>query len=97
RRATALGTLGEPHGAISTHALREEGDAAPFFRPHVHMQISTHALREEGDACLALYALALVCISTHALREEGDRPCENHSLRPVPHFYPRPPRGGRPQ
>ncbi len=33
-------------------------------------------------------------ISIHALREEGDNGDDN-DLRDVPHFYPRPPRGGR--
>ena len=34
-------------------------------------------------------------ISIHALREEGDNRV-NHDLGNVPNFYPRPPRGGRP-
>ena len=34
-------------------------------------------------------------ISIHALREEGDRGQAGHSPR-IYHFYPRPPRGGRP-
>ena len=34
-------------------------------------------------------------ISIHALREEGDSRLRPESTRP-PHFYPRPPRGGRP-
>ena len=34
-------------------------------------------------------------ISIHALREEGDRVYDGH-VRYVCHFYPRPPRGGRP-
>ena len=39
--------------------------------------------------------LALVRISIHALREEGDGRCTGYCLRQQ-HFYPRPPRGGRP-
>ena len=35
--------------AISTHALREEGDVFIGFCRYGH-GISTHALREEGDA-----------------------------------------------
>ena len=35
-------------------------------------------------------------ISIHALREEGDRSSRNRSQAPR-HFYPRPPRGGRPR
>ena len=34
-------------------------------------------------------------ISTHALREEGDKALTS-SFWVAPHFYPRPPRGGRP-
>ena len=57
-------------------------------------QISIHALREEGDR-LQSYPARRSNISIHALREEGDLGL------PAPyccmsHFYPRPPRGGRP-
>ena len=34
-------------------------------------------------------------ISIHALREEGDARATSRTTRPS-HFYPRPPRGGRP-
>ena len=34
---------------ISIHALREEGDLHPVFRPCFLVSISIHALREEGD------------------------------------------------
>ena len=37
-----------------------------------------------------------ILISIHALREEGDRLQERSTHFPS-HFYPRPPRGGRPQ
>ena len=62
----------------------------------VHANISIHALREEGDFPMAEKQLYPVFISIHALREEGDpRP------QPAPptamYFYPRPPRGGRPE
>ena len=36
-------------------------------------------------------------ISTHALREEGDALAVVRALGVRPDFYPRPPRGGRPQ
>ena len=36
------------------------------------------------------------CISIHALREEGDIPADGAELDYFD-FYPRPPRGGRPQ
>src|SRR5699024_11771497 len=57
--------------------------------------ISTHALREEGDLG-GVDDDAIDGISTHALREEGDPKAAVSSL-PGPHFYPRPPRGGRPR
>ena len=56
--------------------------------------ISIHALREEGDH-LADNARRGRLISIHALREEGDL----RGVLSAPsalHFYPRPPRGGRP-
>ena len=57
--------------------------------------ISIHALREEGDLD-RLDVEAEKGISIHALREEGDN---SGSLTKTPrfYFYPRPPRGGRPQ
>ena len=57
--------------------------------------ISTHALREEGDP--AAHGSRHQCgISTHALREEGDHlPTSGRGVHE--NFYPRPPRGGRPQ
>ena len=57
-------------------------------------QISIHALREEGDRP-GRCALPSAGISIHALREEGDyRRFKIVSCRL--NFYPRPPRGGRP-
>ena len=58
-------------GAISIHALREEGDhlAGQVFRHNV--RISIHALREEGDPRRDL-RIHVRGISIHALREEGD-------------------------
>ena len=57
-------------------------------------RISIHALREEGDH-LRPVCKGVIAISIHALREEGDhRHAEGH--RQPAHFYPRPPRGGRP-
>ena len=58
------------------------------------MKISIHALREEGDKELYLTGTS-TDISIHALREEGDQLAAlgGHGKK---HFYPRPPRGGRP-
>ena len=79
---------------ISIHALREEGDADIFQRGLAGV-ISIHALREEGDVELHIIATDPEDISIHALREEGDgRP--GCLLPKEKHFYPRPPRGGRP-
>ena len=38
---------------ISIHALREEGDLAPYSLPDLEI-ISIHALREEGDPVLQM-------------------------------------------
>ncbi len=57
--------------------------------------ISIHALREEGDPLEGGRPVA-VSISIHALREEGDFFNPDFPSRHR-HFYPRPPRGGRPQ
>ena len=63
--------------------------------PRAADDISTHALHEEGDAA---ESRARVCgkISTHALHEEGDT-CPWCTPRQSQDFYPRPPRGGRPE
>ena len=80
---------------ISIHALREEGDRRKRSSPCSSIPISIHALREEGDYVSHNDPDYLLRISIHALREEGD-----HLLRMLSclqrHFYPRPPRGGRP-
>ena len=79
---------------ISIHALREEGDRR---RPHQRPAggISIHALREEGDPIVfRLYLKLEVFLSTPSARratpEKRLRLCFHE------HFYPRPPRGGRP-
>ena len=80
--------------AISIHALREEGDASDTGRKTKDGKfLSTPSARRatmhlsRGCGCLR--------ISIHALREEGD--ARRGSGRDgEPHFYPRPPRGGRP-
>ena len=58
--------------------------------------ISTHALREEGDLFHDCGFIHSSPISTHALREEGDVLTCWVKLLSSFHFYPRPPRGGRP-
>ena len=60
--------------AISTHALREEGDVY-VDRYNLAFVISTHALREEGDLFQQRDSPFVFVISTHALREEGDSKC----------------------
>ena len=83
-------------GRISIHALREEGDAAPPHLPGpAGIFLSTPSARRatpesvNGKNCGE--------ISIHALREEGDAAHRGRSVRPGIHFYPRPPRGGRPR
>ena len=57
--------------------------------------ISIHALREEGDHSRR-HGTGLQAISIHALREEGDL-LPSDLPRNGGNFYPRPPRGGRPE
>ena len=101
---------------ISTHALREEGDAfkrlaaiADFiFLPTPSARRATGHLLPGN--CLILFLPTPSArratskhsiggqhheISTHALREEGDLICPPFPCSVQPHFYPRPPRGGR--
>ena len=79
---------------ISIHALREEGDSVlslnfDFF------DISIHALREEGDPSSAVrFWLQKVFLSTPSARRAT--PDSRRAERGLAHFYPRPPRGGRP-
>ncbi len=79
---------------ISIHALREEGDYTVQI-VHVGAVISIHALREEGDGSFSQFILDLdTFLSTPSARRATSSAC-----RPADagrHFYPRPPRGGRP-
>ncbi len=95
RRATILPRLQRHPTAISIHALREEGDCRFITcSTSAKLFLSTPSARRAtlGDRCQHL----MLGISIHALREEGDagsspvRPRQNY-------FYPRPPRGGRPE
>ena len=61
---------------------------------HLPLRISIHALREEGDG-IDRTLIDKPSISIHALREEGDIPATTGPTSSS-HFYPRPPRGGRP-
>ena len=57
--------------------------------------IPIHALREEGDCRFRWLTTGGCKISIHALREEGDQKRSRQTWWRR-HFYPRPPRGGRP-
>ena len=77
---------------LSTPSARRATSACPALVGSA--QISIHALREEGDPCIeTLFCVA--SISIHALREEGDAYARASPMSEF-HFYPRPPRGGRP-
>ena len=95
RRATVLGDGVALRVQISIHALREEGDRVKEVRHIPQTVISIHALREEGDMNTRRMLTGCGWISIHALREEGDADCSSR-LPGRSHFYPRPPRGGRP-
>ena len=72
-------------------ARRATGELLHSAGRHV---ISIHALREEGDQGQGQRQHDPP-ISIHALREEGDG-CSTTTTPSQTYFYPRPPRGGRP-
>ena len=78
---------------LSTPSARRATDVDVLVR--VGVVISIHALREEGDGFLELpHLLRIQFLSTPSARRATrcpGCPCQNHH-----HFYPRPPRGGRP-
>ena len=96
RRATAGGYPAVRLGRISTHALREEGDAVLQGAGGAVEIISTHALREEGDLAHIVAVLRssqfLPTPSARRATQPGQRKSSNRR-----YFYPRPPRGGRPR
>ena len=58
--------------------------------------ISIHALREEGDSAFwRIGGEHTIFLSTPSARRATQRRTDGHRLRD--HFYPRPPRGGRPK
>ena len=80
--------------AISIHALREEGDP-DISEKRASEYISIHALREEGDADNKPAMIRQSAfLSTPSARRATTVNRTRH-LQPH-HFYPRPPRGGRP-
>ena len=78
---------------LSTPSARRA--TIPVVSPVLFKDISIHALREEGDL-LCGSRCGVLSISIHALREEGDFYFGGDSYEQEPDFYPRPPRGGRP-
>ena len=79
---------------ISIHALREEGDPRPSKTQGLR-SISIHALREEGDATSSISLMAAsIFLSTPSARRATGYSGEFQASGL--HFYPRPPRGGRP-
>ena len=73
RRATSAGAVSGAVGAISIHALCEEGDSTATSLGY-SVEISIHALCEEGDGGHGAGPHHHLRISIHALCEEGD-PC----------------------
>ena len=94
RRATPKAVKASVTMSISIHALREEGDVVAHPAGG-HKVISIHALREEGDQEQLLAEInRRRFLSTPSARRATCSPlCRLCTPR---HFYPRPPRGGRP-
>ena len=88
--------------------VRQRGPAQDFYprpprggRPvtlgcsHIRVMISIHALREEGDQrFFALSSRMMVFLSTPSARRATGLVADIGDV--LGHFYPRPPRGGRP-
>ena len=80
---------------ISIHALRVEGDGR--FYTHASDKLQFLSTPSVWRATLArVFCRTHRRISIHALRVEGDR-LQSARYPPPPHFYPRPPCGGRRQ
>ena len=94
RRATRREDDESRRDKISIHALREEGDGA-VGTAALRRGISIHALREEGDPlCCPADSCCRSFLSTPSARRAtcSFAVCfQGHD-----YFYPRPPRGGRP-
>ena len=86
---------GDADRAISIHAPREGSDLHRLARHPVFRDISIHAPREGSDLFQQLRQ-PQAHISIHAPREGSDRKREL-ALDPGQHFYPRSPRGERPE
>ena len=87
--------LVEPTGYFYPRPPRG-GRQTRIFASDVRLRISIHAHREEGDFFIRELLLIVSSISIHALREEGNVVNVFTEL-PIFDFYPRPPRGGRPE
>ena len=95
RRATGDCWRQPQQWPISIHALREEGDGQnPAGQSQLDRFLSTPSARRATNA--AAYENRKRGISIHALREEGDG-AARAAERSRQYFYPRPPRGGRPE
>ena len=80
---------------ISIHALREEGDANGFpVDNNAFLFLSTPSARRATT--VGSQPSGKITISIHALREEGDSTSPSCGTT-AQNFYPRPPRGGRPE
>ena len=94
RRATRSLAKVAIQRVISIHALREEGDYRTWAYCFWDKQfLSTPSARRATTPIVDVRTIKP--ISIHALREEGDRVLPEWRV-PATHFYPRPPRGGRP-
>ena len=94
RRATLTGFFYDSHHKFLSTPSARRATKPPAGKPAV-IRISIHALREEGDVFPKGVIHPMSKISIHALREEGDGLALEYGTI-ITHFYPRPPRGGRP-
>ena len=94
RRATDVKARGLPSPDISIHALREEGDSVAVVGGKGDgVFLSTPSARRATHTQLFFIFADGVFLSTPSARRAT--PASITALPGTPHFYPRPPRGGR--
>ena len=79
---------------LSTPSARRATRCVQLLNQRIEV-ISIHALREEGDAVVVLVGREVILfLSTPSARRATS--CTGRAAHRPNHFYPRPPRGGRP-
>ena len=79
---------------ISIHALREEGDSPAFCGEGSALVFLSTPSARRATSEIAKSNISVLFLSTPSARRAT--PASRCTFHPTAHFYPRPPRGGRP-